>query len=600
MSRSFLRMAIFCLFSFGNSAMADTSLVPVESYASLPKIGVPQVSPNGQNIAIKRPYDGRQTLFLYIPGHDQPFAYSSGDYADINWYEWASNERLIMSLGFPKKVGPWHGYYARTIAMDPDGTNIVGLRESRRSVTTWRGGRILSLLPEDPDHILMAIGGVAKRINIHNAKQESVVPPHEKIAGFLADGDGVVRLRWGFRDEKVRMDYRETGDERFKPLLRFEIHKDEEVYPIYFGPEPHLIWMERNVDGGRAKVMEYDTRTGEYTRTLFEHDEVDIDGLLLSGDRKRVVGAFLVDDFRENTFIDANERDLDRMLQEQFAPGRSRIISRSYDENTLTIGTSSDVHPPRFHLLNRAADLKLDLGSAYPALDNIVLSPMQPISFKARDGLEIRGYLTAPIGAEVQDLPLVVLPHGGPMARDTRGFDYQVQLLASRGFAVLQVNFRGSTGFGLQFERKGWSQWGMAMQDDITDATRWAIEQRIADPDRICIAGGSYGGYVAVMGTIKTPELFKCAASFAGVMDLQSHVRSLNRLDRDPSDLRALQQQMTECLAGRDTYEDGEFERAEQQLAVCGQIADYLSPDVRELTEALLTLVKKKTASSAH
>ena len=214
MSRSFLRMAIFCLFSFGNSAMADTSLVPVESYASLPKIGDPQVSPNGQNIAIKRPYDGRQTLFLYIPGHDQPFAYSSGDYADINWYEWASNERLIMSLGFPKKVGPWHGYYARTIAMDPDGTNIVGLRESRRSVTTWRGGRILSLLPEDPDHILMAIGGVAKRINIHNAKQESVVPPHEKIAGFLADGDGVVRLRWGFRDEKVRMDYRETGDER--------------------------------------------------------------------------------------------------------------------------------------------------------------------------------------------------------------------------------------------------------------------------------------------------------------------------------------------------------------------------------------------------
>jgi len=148
------------------TAAEDNALVPVEAYASLPQIEAPEISPNGVNIAVKRVYAGTHTLFLYIQGHNQPFAYSSGDESDINWFRWASDDRLLLGMGFPKKVAHWRGYYTRTIAMDPDGTNIIGLRENQTWHRSWSGGRILSLLPDDPEHILMEIRGVAKRVNI--------------------------------------------------------------------------------------------------------------------------------------------------------------------------------------------------------------------------------------------------------------------------------------------------------------------------------------------------------------------------------------------------------------------------------------------------
>ena len=182
--------------------------------------------------------------------------------------------------------------------------------------------------------------------------------------------------------------------------------------------------------------------------------------------------------------------------------------------------SEGDVHPPRYYLFDREARLLAPLFSAYPELDDERLAPMQPIEYAARDGLAIPGYLTTPVGRGGPPFPAVILPHGGPWARDVWGWDASVQFLASLGFAVLQPNFRGSDGYGRSFGELGRGAWGQAMQDDLTDGARWLVEQGIADPERIGVFGASYGGFAALLALVREPELFRAGASYAGVTDL--------------------------------------------------------------------------------
>jgi dipeptidyl aminopeptidase/acylaminoacyl peptidase len=190
----------------------------------------------------------------------------------------------------------------------------------------------------------------------------------------------------------------------------------------------------------------------------------------------------------------------------------------------------SDIHPPQYFLYDVAKKTASYFGSAHPALDEAVLHPMNEVSYRARDGLEIPAYLTLPASATNKDkprLPLVVYPHGGPWARDYWGFDNYVQMFANEGYAVLQPQFRGSTGFGYEHEVAGYQQWGLGIQNDITDGVHWLIEQGIADPSRICIVGASFGGYAAAMGLVQTPELYKCGIAINGVMDMKMHYNGL-------------------------------------------------------------------------
>jgi dipeptidyl aminopeptidase/acylaminoacyl peptidase len=192
------------------------------------------------------------------------------------------------------------------------------------------------------------------------------------------------------------------------------------------------------------------------------------------------------------------------------------------------------------------------LGGIRPDIPSSALAPVTPISYRTRDGLTIHGYVTLPPGRSMSDktpIPFVVLPHGGPSTRDVLGFDYLAQMIASRGYGVLQPNYRGSRGYGGDFEKAGFAQWGLKMQDDVTDGTQWLIDRKLADPGRICIVGWSYGGYTALMGAIKTPKLYRCAASMAGVTDLrrrldranQSRFADINlpRFDSDPAIIEA-------------------------------------------------------------
>jgi dipeptidyl aminopeptidase/acylaminoacyl peptidase len=223
-------------------------------------------------------------------------------------------------------------------------------------------------------------------------------------------------------------------------------------------------------------------------------------------------------------YFDDEERQDQESLGRIYPGKQARVVSRDKSRNKLIVRVESPSSSPAYYYFDIAKNVYAPLGSAYPQLDGMTLSETRPIAYQARDGLRIDGYLTVPKGAEARRLPLIVHPHGGPAARDAMTYSYWVQYFASRGWAVLQMNFRGSEGYGDAFENAGRGQWGRAMQDDVTDGVRWAVAEGLADPDRICIVGASYGGYVALWGAASTPELYRCAVSLNGVSDIRAMI----------------------------------------------------------------------------
>jgi dipeptidyl aminopeptidase/acylaminoacyl peptidase len=253
---------------------------------------------------------------------------------------------------------------------------------------------------------------------------------------------------------------------------------------------------------------------------VFGHPEVDVDSLHFSTRDGRLLAIEYVTDRPRLHFLDEEARREQALLDREFPGTTNRIISRDRDERIGIAMVSGDTEPPRYYFYERGSQRFEPLVEAYPELESRMLAPMKPVSFRARDGLEIPGYLTLPEGASKGSLPTLLYVHGGPSSRDVWGYDPSVQLFASQGFAVFQPNFRGSTGYGARHTKLGYKQWGLAMQDDLEDAARWLIDRGIADPARIGIYGASYGGYAALMALAKTPELFAAGASLAGVTDL--------------------------------------------------------------------------------
>jgi dipeptidyl aminopeptidase/acylaminoacyl peptidase len=240
-----------------------------------------------------------------------------------------------------------------------------------------------------------------------------------------------------------------------------------------------------------------------------------------------ITGAAYVTDRLHLHFFDDRRRKIQEFLDERLPGYENHLTSHSRDETKYIVHSASDRTMGSYHLLDMAAMELTKLFDISPWLDEEKLAPMEPVSYSSRDGLEVGGYLTLPVGCDRRNLPLVVNPHGGPWTRDGWGFNPEVQFLANRGFAVLQVNYRGSAGFGRRFLESGFRQWGLAMQDDLTDGVRWAIDEGIADPQRIAIYGGSYGGYAALSGLTKTPDLYSCGVSYVGVSNLFTWIAAI-------------------------------------------------------------------------
>ncbi|MFT4928402.1 MAG: dipeptidyl aminopeptidase/acylaminoacyl peptidase, partial [Phenylobacterium sp.] len=288
--------------------------------------------------------------------------------------------------------------------------------------------------------------------------------------------------------------------------------------------DPALIYVSAQTDQGRTGFFKYDTKKAVFGERIAAQDNADITELLM--DRKgRIYGYGYFDEHSRRVYWDTFWQSVQKMLTSNFAGELARVESISDDKNRMFIHTSSPTNPGSYYFFDVKAGSLTFFAEQYPLVDSDKLAKMHPVSYKARDGLTIPGFLSLPAGLTMEGakkLPTVIQPHGGPRSRDYWGYDYWVQFLTTRGYAVLQMNYRGSTGYGDEFEDRGKQQWGGAMIDDINDGTEWLIKQGISDPDKICIVGWSYGGYAALQAPIVSKDLYKCAVAGAAVTNMPS------------------------------------------------------------------------------
>lgn len=442
---------------------------------------------------------------------------------------WASDEDILVGVG---TLDPWSQTLARRsrlFALPLDGpTRYLGKNWPDRTFIRKQDS-IASWLPGDPDHILLnlwfwdEIGASAHLVDVHSGQLQTVIEPHENAVQWMADHRGVVRAGVTLPENgrEWTLLARTTEHDEFAAVRTTTAGEDRFEF-AGFSPKPEILYVYRNNEAGRLAVYTFSIRTQKVESLVFEHPEYDVASIRLSKVDGRILGVgFQGETSRMQYFDDAfgrHQRRLNALLPERL----NGMTSLDQIERHAIVQSASDVHPPKYYRFDIETGELVLLLSAYPELEEAKLAPMRPIQFEARDGLTITGYLTLPPDAEERHAPVpaIVLPHGGPSARDVWGWNAEVQFLASRGFAVLQPNFRGSFGYGAEFMDRSIKAWDGAMLEDIADAARWLVDQGIADADRIGIYGSSYGGYAALRALDQEPSLFRAGASLAGVTNL--------------------------------------------------------------------------------
>ncbi len=511
------------------SASAFAEILPVEAFGNRPLLENPELSPAGGHMAATVTVEGRPVLAIVDLEHrDQGMKMIRIGEHRVRWYRWAGPDRLLISLRMKATLDGFEGYATRLVVYQVSSGKATYLGYSSQGI---EGDRVI-YVAKDGSSALLALERTASsypavyRADLATGELTIVVEPRVPILDWYADPQGVVRAGLGYEGGHVRMYVRETGGNYFKHVAGIREEEFEgEIDTIRIPSVGTNSFVVTNQKTGRFSLYEFNWETGAIGKTIFEHPVVDIDDFTLMEDGTAVEAVYYSDDRHRVEWLDQTLKEIQREIDEAL-PGRMNWIeSASTDRTKVIVWTRTASDPGAYFLYDRKLEQMSRLATPYEALKGKSLAQVSVVSYKARDGLAIPAYLTLPAGKEAKGLPLVILPHGGPYARDALDFNYWAQFLANRGYAILQPNFRGSTGYGTEFMEKGFGQWGRAMQDDLTDGVSWLARDGTIDPKRVCIAGGSYGGYAALMGSILTPELYRCAISWAGVTDLDAMMR---------------------------------------------------------------------------
>jgi len=524
---------------------AAPPLLPVQDFFKEADFGDLALSPDGSKLAVATRYKERLALAVIDIKTKQPVILSAPENFDVAGIGWVGNNRILFTGITPgDKFSPKEGN-GGIFAIDADGKNSKTLIESAdqkmaQGARVYRSGGLIGRYGKSTKEILITYNGNdvekpdAYRMDVRTGSKTMVAMNPGEILGYLADHDGAVRLGYGYKEMDRFLVYRDSAKGEMREIRRWKsglATVGEAIEPLAFDKDNKLIYVKvYRGEGLLARIALYDPQKNEIVRELFSNDTYDIGDVLLSRVDNELLGYVYEGERGPVTvFVDKGHTDLLEMLKQEFPGMNVRFVSGSDDETWLVIAVRSDRDPVTYYIFN-TKELTLEkLIRPRDWINPAQMAEMRPIEFKARDGLTIHGYLTLPAGVEPRNLPLVVNPHGGPWhARDEWGFNPEVQFLANRGYAVLQVNFRISEGYGKKFEYAGYGQWGLAMQDDVTDGVKWAIAQGYADPKRIAIYGASYGGFATMAGLAFTPELYRCGINYVGVTDVKLLLKRMN------------------------------------------------------------------------
>ena len=512
--------------------------VPIDAFAQLPMVSGAELSPDGNYFAYFRPVNGRRYLVVQsTQSAAKPFALPPQGELEFSWLRWVSDERIVFSMAYSGRRGTTETTETRLLSMRYDATELVPLvKPGRRKNTSLRSGSgyypppqiqddVIDWLPDEQNFILVSLDentdgeSEVRKIDVRSGDYDVIRKGTRGIQYWVTDQDHAVRIGYGYDPiSGFMMTIRRPGDDW--RTLEDEDWWDDNLSPEAFSPDPSVLYVMGPGERGLRVVSKLTTDTGEITETVFAHETVDASGLVFDPVSGRAVGVAYTDDFPRVRYFDDEFRMLQKSLDRVLPDTVNYIASMSNDRKRILVRSFSDVVPGSYFFWDRESGRLDYLAETMPGLSSERLSTVQSRWIDTDDGARMEVFLTLPSNVEPSSLPAIVLPHGGPAARDDRSFWYLSQFLASRGYAVLQPNFRGSTGYGYAFRNAGRRQWGGRMQDDVTAATRWLTAQGIADPQRVCIVGWSYGGYAAAMGAIQQPELYRCAVSINGVLNL--------------------------------------------------------------------------------
>lgn len=512
--------------------------IPLKAFASLPVVRDMKLSPCGEHVAsIQNTAEGKTYLVVTTyDGRDaRRLLESDNKRYSIRWFDWVNDERLVVGVGADEKRGGIRVTETLLFAINRDGSNLKTdlITPGRDRYYSWEHipqlqDRVIGKIPGDDQSVLIALDLQTAlypdvyKLDVYTGRRELIERSTYGMRYWMADRQGVVRLGTAVEGTIVHILVKPVGQDRWQTLRKYDALREPDITPLGFDEDPNILFVAQRLDG-RTAVYSIDISAPRVPPTLrASHATYDIEGgLIYSSSLKQVVGVRSRLDESAGLYWNSDAKELQARV-DLALPGRiNDIRDSSWNGRRHIVVSSHATQPPQWYLFDEDLNRLTLMVDEYPKLVPKQLVRPVLVRFKARDGTALHGYVTRP-APERQRVPLVLLPHGGPASRDVLDFDYWTQFLVSRGWAVLQVNFRGSSGYGGEFLQAGFKRWGLEMQDDLTDAVKYAIDRGIADPQRICIVGGSYGGYAALMGIVKTPELFRCAVSFAGVSDLRA------------------------------------------------------------------------------
>jgi dipeptidyl aminopeptidase/acylaminoacyl peptidase len=467
-----------------------------------------------------KPWKARMNVFVMDMNTKKEVRLTSSQERGMYWFAWLNNNRI----GYIKDEGGNENMHFYAVNIDM--SNEIDLTPFENVQA-----RIIDDLEDDPNHIIMGLNKRNPqihdpyRINVNDGKMDMIAENPGNISEWMTDHDGKLRIAITSDGVNTSLLYRDKESDGFKPILTTDFKVS--VAPLFFTFDDKNLYVASNRGRDKTAIFEFDLNKSKEGRLIFEHDEVDVSGLMYSRKRKVLTGVSYTVAKNEIVFFDTLRESLQQKLEEKLPGYEVGITSFSEDETKAVVVTYSDKSRGTYYYYDLDKNKLIELGQVSPWLNEEDMSEMKPVHYKSRDGLIINGYLSLPKGTNGKNLPVVVNPHGGPWHRDSWGYNSEVQFLTNRGFAVFQMNFRGSTGYGRDFWEKSFKKWGKSMQDDISDGVNWLIDEGIADPDRIAIYGASYGGYATLAGLAFTPDLYACGVDYVGVSSLFTFMESM-------------------------------------------------------------------------
>ena len=495
-------------------------LIPMEDFFQNPEKSSFSISPNGNYIAYMKPWKTRMNVFVMEIITKKETRLTSSQERGIYGFTWLTNKRI----GYVKDEGGNENIHFYAVNIDM--SNEIDLTPFENVQT-----RIIDDLDDDPNHIIIGLNKRNPqihdpyRINVNDGKMELIAENPGNISEWMTDHDGKLRVATTSDGVNTSLLYREKESDEFKLILTTDFKVS--IAPLFFTFDNKNLYVASNRGRDKTAIFEFDLSKSKEGRLIFEHNEVDVSGLMFSRKRKVLTGVNYTVAKNEMIFFDKWREDIQQKLEKKLPGYEVAITSFSKDETKAVVVTYSDKSRGTYYHYDVDKNKLIKLGEVSPWLNEENMSEMKPVKYMSRDGLTINGYLTLPKGTNGKNLPVVVNPHGGPWARDNWGYKSEIQFLANRGFAVFQMNFRGSTGYGREFWEKSFKEWGKSMQDDITDGVNWLIDEGIADPNRIAIYGASYGGYATLAGLAFTPDLYTCGVDYVGVSSLFTFMENM-------------------------------------------------------------------------